>query len=135
MRTLMFALLGSASLIAANACAAQTPTKPGQLDWPTYGGDHTGARFSGAKQITPANVSALTPAWTFHMRPAGRRADRGRLQRPAAGLRAAAAMAAMARRRQERPTQSAAEKAQASAEGVAPRRRSQPLRARPRPRR
>jgi glucose dehydrogenase len=55
MKTLWAALLGSTCLIAASA-GAQTSTKPGQLDWPTYGGDHTGARFSGAKQITPANV-------------------------------------------------------------------------------
>jgi quinoprotein glucose dehydrogenase len=117
MRTLMFALLGSASLLA-GACAAQTPTKPGQLDWPTYGGDHTGARFSGAKQITPANVGALTPAWTFHMRPADAAPiEAGFGGPPPAGAAAAAPPAGA-------PVPSAAERAQASAEGVAPRRRT-----------
>lgn len=33
--------------------------------WPAYGGDKQGTRFSGAAQITPANVSALQVAWTF----------------------------------------------------------------------
>jgi quinoprotein glucose dehydrogenase len=121
MRTLMFALLGSASLLA-GACAAQTPTKPGQLDWPTYGGDHTGARFSGAKQITPANVGTLTPAWTFHMRPADAAPIEAGFGGPpppgvAGGAPPSAAPAGA-------PTPSAAERAQASAEGVAPRRRT-----------
>lgn len=33
--------------------------------WPAYGGDQGGMRFSTARQITPANVGRLTPAWTF----------------------------------------------------------------------
>jgi quinoprotein glucose dehydrogenase len=35
-------------------------------DWPTYGGDPGGMRYTTARQITPSNVSTLTPAWTFH---------------------------------------------------------------------
>ncbi|HWA62158.1 MAG TPA: pyrroloquinoline quinone-dependent dehydrogenase [Caulobacteraceae bacterium] len=35
------------------------------VGWPFYGGDAGGQRFSTAAQITPANVGALKPAWTF----------------------------------------------------------------------
>jgi quinoprotein glucose dehydrogenase len=35
-------------------------------EWPSYGGDPGGQRFSGATQITPQNVGRLVPAWTFH---------------------------------------------------------------------
>ncbi len=34
--------------------------------WPTYGGDPGGQRFSGATEITPENVAHLVPAWIFH---------------------------------------------------------------------
>jgi quinoprotein glucose dehydrogenase len=43
-------------------------------EWPSYGGDPGGQRFSGATQITPQNVGRLAPAWIFHTgehRPAG----------------------------------------------------------------
>jgi quinoprotein glucose dehydrogenase len=43
-------------------------------EWPSYGGDPGGQRFSSATQITPQNVSRLAPAWVFHTgerRPAG----------------------------------------------------------------
>ena len=39
-------------------------------DWPTYGRDKGGQRHSPLAEITPANVAALVPAWTYHMRPA-----------------------------------------------------------------
>src|SRR6266853_478719 len=35
-------------------------------DWPAYGGDAGGSRFSGAAQITRANVAGLAVAWTYH---------------------------------------------------------------------
>jgi len=35
-------------------------------EWPSYGGDPGGQRFSGAVQITPQNVERLAQAWTFH---------------------------------------------------------------------
>jgi quinoprotein glucose dehydrogenase len=44
---------------------AQSPQRPAG-DWPTYGGDPGGMRYTTARQITPANVSTLAPAWTFH---------------------------------------------------------------------
>lgn len=38
-------------------------------EWPTYGRDAGGGRFSPLDQITPGNVTGLKPAWTFHMKP------------------------------------------------------------------
>src|SRR5258708_37014755 len=38
-------------------------------EWPTYGHDPGGMRFSPLTQITPANVSQLKMAWTYHMKP------------------------------------------------------------------
>src|SRR5438874_11628539 len=34
-------------------------------DWPSHDHDAGGQRFSPLKQITPANVATLQPAWTF----------------------------------------------------------------------
>ena len=34
-------------------------------DWPSHDHDPGGQRFSPLKQITPANVARLQPAWTF----------------------------------------------------------------------
>ena len=39
-------------------------------DWPSYGHDAGGTRYSPLTQITPANVAQLQPVWTFHMNPA-----------------------------------------------------------------
>jgi quinoprotein glucose dehydrogenase/quinate dehydrogenase (quinone) len=39
-------------------------TQPGE-DWSAFGGTAAGTRFSSASQITPVNVSALQPAWTY----------------------------------------------------------------------
>lgn len=36
-------------------------------DWRFYGGDENASHFSPATQITPANVGALKPAWTYHI--------------------------------------------------------------------
>jgi quinoprotein glucose dehydrogenase len=65
------------------AAAAVTPiARPGieaqsnaarpaaSTEWPTYGHDSGGQRFSPLTQITPANVSQLQVAWVYHMRPA-----------------------------------------------------------------
>jgi quinoprotein glucose dehydrogenase len=38
-------------------------------EWPTYGHDPGGMRFSPLKQITPANVAKLQRAWVYHMKP------------------------------------------------------------------
>ena len=39
---------------------------PADTDWAAFGGTNRGERYSPAAQITPANVSALRPAWQFH---------------------------------------------------------------------
>jgi quinoprotein glucose dehydrogenase len=55
------------------ACAVQPAT-----DWPTYGHDPGGQRFSPLAQITPANVASLRVAWTYHMRPVATTESGGR---------------------------------------------------------
>ena len=39
---------------------------PARGDWPAYGHDAGGARFSPLTQITRANVAKLQVAWTYH---------------------------------------------------------------------
>jgi len=56
---LMVSALGGAALAA-----------PSAGDWPTYGRDASGGRFSPLTQITPGNVGKLAVAWTYHMNPA-----------------------------------------------------------------
>ena len=46
------------------------PVAFAQTDWPTYGHDAGGARYSPLKQITPENVKDLKVAWVYHMKPA-----------------------------------------------------------------
>jgi quinoprotein glucose dehydrogenase len=43
----------------------------GQSDWPTFGHDLAGTRYSPLKEIGPSNVSTLSRAWTYHMSAAG----------------------------------------------------------------
>jgi quinoprotein glucose dehydrogenase len=45
-------------------------TRAGSAEWPTHLHDPAGTRFSPLTQITPANVTQLKVAWTYHMRPA-----------------------------------------------------------------
>src|SRR5579883_2081434 len=63
-----------ASAIMACAFSATLPLafahSSGAEDWSHYGHDAGNMRYSPLKQITPANVQALAPVWTFHMRPA-----------------------------------------------------------------
>lgn len=63
-RALAAALFGLAS---AGAAQAQ--------QWPVYGGDPGGARYSAARQIDASNVADLRPAWTFHTGDAARLAE------------------------------------------------------------
>jgi quinoprotein glucose dehydrogenase len=42
----------------------------GQTDWPTFGHDPGGMRYSPLTQVDPTNVTKLVRAWTFHMKPA-----------------------------------------------------------------
>src|SRR5262245_29284008 len=47
----------------------KAPAKP-STEWPTYGHDPGGMRFSPLTELSPANVAELKVAWTYHMRPA-----------------------------------------------------------------
>lgn len=55
---------------------ASGPADPTQGDWANYGNGPGGNRYSPLAQITPANVGALTPAWSFSLgkEPNGERA-------------------------------------------------------------
>ena len=49
------------------ASAPSPSTSPGPTsDWPEYGRDKGGLRFSPLTQITPANVAELRVAWVYH---------------------------------------------------------------------
>ena len=47
-----------------------------QNDWPTYGRDLAGTRYSPLKQVDTGNVSKLVRAWTYHMNAASAAPDR-----------------------------------------------------------
>ena len=55
-RTLLYLTAGSLTLFA-------------QTDWPTFGHDAAGTRYSPLQQINVSNVAKLKRAWTFHMHP------------------------------------------------------------------
>jgi glucose dehydrogenase len=46
------------------SCALLSAQDP--ADWPDYGRDPGGSKYSPLDQITPANVSKLAVAWTYH---------------------------------------------------------------------
>src|SRR4051794_40117800 len=60
-------LAGSAPAQVASAQSGAATT--GSTEWPTYGHDPGGMRFSPLTQITPANVAQLAVAWVYHMKP------------------------------------------------------------------
>src|SRR5438552_18748432 len=49
-----------------------------QADWPVYGHDDGGMRYSTLKQINGGNVSRLQRAWTYHTNPPTNRLPYGR---------------------------------------------------------
>src|SRR5689334_3124764 len=80
-KRLAAALLASAALlIVAGALAQSNGGGSSDLskEWPTYGHDPGGMRFSPLTQITPANVGQIKVAWVYHMKPAGFVAPAGR---------------------------------------------------------
>ena len=60
-----------AAVFAWSVSAAALAASPPNGDWPTYGHDKGAQRHSPLKDITPANVNQLQPAWIYHMKPAG----------------------------------------------------------------
>lgn len=63
-------LLCTAALVALCRPASVSGQLPG--DWPAYGRNPGGSRFSPLAQIIPDNVERLRVAWTFHSGEAGR---------------------------------------------------------------
>jgi quinoprotein glucose dehydrogenase len=64
----MLAMIGAG--YGAFAQSAAIPKTAASREWPTYGHDPGGMRFSPLTEITPANVGRLQVAWTYHMKPA-----------------------------------------------------------------
>ena len=63
-------------LVAALLATADLPRHGARAqDWPSYGGDPEGTRFSAAHEITPQNVPRLVVAWRYHSGEAARRGD------------------------------------------------------------
>ena len=72
--------------LTSSGASAQNKVKParaakvlenGSTEWPTFGHDPGGMRFSPLTQITPANVADLQVAWVYHMKQPGARAAAG----------------------------------------------------------
>ncbi len=64
---------GGAILAAASALVVAQTQKSAAIDpakeWPTYGHDAGGMRFSPLTEITPKNVDQLKVAWVYHLTP------------------------------------------------------------------
>src|SRR5437899_11731431 len=61
-------LVGGVLLIVGGSGVQAQSTADSSKEWPTYGHDPGGMRFSPLKQITPANVARLQRAWVYHMK-------------------------------------------------------------------
>jgi glucose dehydrogenase len=59
-------------LVAASSAFAFSQITPQKGDWPVYGHDAAGTRYSPLKQVNTANVSRLQRAWTYHTGEKGR---------------------------------------------------------------
>src|SRR5215510_1548413 len=66
---LLLLLTMTATLLSAQGLDPSTIFKPlGTTDdWPTYGGDYTGQRYSALKQIDRTNVKNLSLAWSSRL--------------------------------------------------------------------
>lgn len=61
-------VLAVVSTVCLAACGRGAPTRvapEASREWPFYGGDEGGQRYSPASQITPGNVKDLRVAWTY----------------------------------------------------------------------
>ncbi len=85
-RRFSFPLAGAVLMIAAAAFAQSNrdPAAAPSTEWPTYGHDAGGMRFSPLTQLTPTNVEHLKVAWVYHMKPPRPPAAEGR--GPVAGV-------------------------------------------------
>jgi len=55
--------------LAAHVATAQNSGRNPDWDWPTYNRDLAGSRYSPLTQINTTNVSTLTRAWSYRLRP------------------------------------------------------------------
>ncbi len=69
--------VGGSRLIRGPAAESVPAQDAARSDWPVYGGDGGGSRFSPLIQITRANVAGLEPAWTFRTGELGQEARDG----------------------------------------------------------
>jgi quinoprotein glucose dehydrogenase len=95
-----------ASVLACGSAAAATAPHPGE--WPSYGRDAGGTRYSPLEQINTSNVAGLKVAWTYHMKPAIAEGSSATTDRTDTGQRAAEGVAPLRRRRGGRFSQSEA---------------------------
>lgn len=65
-----------AALLSAKDPERATPVDSGVADWPTYGRDPGGTRYSPLAQITRDNVKQLRVAWTYRTGEAGKTGER-----------------------------------------------------------
>jgi len=64
---LIFLFPATAELLAQSGTAGnKTPPHAASGEWPAYGRDAGGNRYSPLQQINETNVAKLQPAWTFH---------------------------------------------------------------------
>lgn len=68
----LLALLSLCALTGVTDLGAQA-----SREWPVYGGDAGGSRFSSLTQIDTGNVSRLVPAWTYRTGELGLKVERG----------------------------------------------------------
>jgi quinoprotein glucose dehydrogenase len=78
-------LKGGAAFAMAAILAGPQARAAAPGDWPTYGRDAGGMRFSPLSQITAANVASLQPAWTYSLQPAANASAEDQAQRQAEG--------------------------------------------------
>src|SRR5436190_21906942 len=57
------------ALVAHVSSAQKDAGRNPDWDWPTYNRDLAGTRYSPLTQINTANVSTLTQAWSYRLRP------------------------------------------------------------------
>ena len=110
-RLLGVILAGAVAIVASTLAQSKPAPRPAaSKEWPTYGHDPGGMRFSPLTQITPANVGQLKVAWVYHMRPrpavpaANRPAGAGASSRAGAGGRGRGSGFARARPRRSSST-------------------------------
>src|SRR5215471_13318260 len=56
-------------LPAIRSTAQKSPGRSPDADWPMFNRDYAGTRFSPLTQINTTNVTKLTTAWTYKLRP------------------------------------------------------------------